>query len=62
MTQPAPDSNLTAYQQAAVRSAQSYLDFSGFSRQGLIDQLSSDYGDKYTVEQATNAANEVGLC
>ena len=30
-------------------------------RQGLIDQLSSQYGDQYTVAQATYAANKVGL-
>lgn len=29
----------------AYRSAQSYLDYKGFSKQGLIDQLSSEYGD-----------------
>jgi colicin import membrane protein len=37
------------------------LKFKGFSRQGLIEQLSSPYGDKFTVEQATLAANAVGL-
>ena len=39
----------------AYRSAQSYLDYKGFSKQGLIDQLSSEYGEGYTVEQATAA-------
>lgn len=43
----------------AKRSAQDYLDFSDFSKQGLIDQLSSEYGDKYTVEQATEAVEAV---
>ena len=37
--------NLTAAQRNAVRSANSYLQLSGFSRQGLIDQLSSEFGD-----------------
>ena len=39
----------------AVRSAQSYLDLSGFSRQGLVDQLSSEHGDQYTIDEATFA-------
>ena len=41
--------------QNAYKSAQDYLNYSGFSKQGLIDQLSSEYGDEYTVEQATAA-------
>lgn len=58
-TQPAPESNLTAPQQNAVRSAESYLDFKGFSRQGLIDQLSSEYGDQFAVEDATVAVDSL---
>ena len=54
--------NLTAAQRNAVRSANSYLQLSGFSRQGLIDQLSSEFGDKYTVEQATYGATQAGIC
>lgn len=45
----------------AAQSAQSYLEMTGFSRQGLIDQLTSQYGDKYTPEQAEYAVNSVGL-
>ena len=33
---------------------------SGFSYQGLIDQLSSDYGDQFSVEDATYAADNCG--
>ena len=58
---PEPKPEMTASQENAIKSAESYLDFSGFSRQGLIDQLSSQYGDQYTVAQATYAANKVGL-
>jgi hypothetical protein len=29
----------------------------GFSRQGLIDQLSSEYGDKFSVDEATPAVD-----
>ena len=38
------------------------LELSGFSCQGLIDQLSSEFGDKYTVEQATYGATQAGIC
>lgn len=43
----------------ARRSAQGYLDYAGFSRQGLIDQLSSEYGDQYPVEAATAAVDSL---
>jgi hypothetical protein len=33
----------------------------GFSRAGLIDQLDSPYGGKFTYAQAVYAANQVGL-
>ena len=34
----------------------------GFSRQGLIDQLSFEFGDKFTVEEATFGATQAGVC
>ena len=43
----------------AVESAQSYLEFSGFSRQGLIDQLSSEFGDQYSIDEATRAVDSL---
>ena len=55
------DSSLTTSQRNAIRAAQSYLDFSGFSRQGLIDQLSSEYGDQYPVEDATLAVDSLSV-
>lgn len=46
----------------AVISAKSYMsDGQGFSRQGLIDQLTSSYGSGFTQAQAVYAANSVGL-
>ena len=45
----------------ARRSAESYLEFRGFSRQGLIDQLSSEYGDQYPVEAATAAVDSLAV-
>lgn len=53
--------NLTAAQRNAVRSANSYLKLSGFSRQGLIDQLSSEYGDKFSVGDATVAVDSLNI-
>lgn len=45
----------------AAQSAQSYLDMTGFSRQGLFDQLTSSYGEGFTPEQANYALDQVGL-
>jgi hypothetical protein len=42
-------------------SAKSYMDMGGFSRAGLIDQLTSPYGEQFTLAQATYAVNHVGL-
>jgi hypothetical protein len=49
----------TVAQQNAIRSAESYLETSGFSRAGLIDQLSSEYGEGFSVEDATYAVDHV---
>lgn len=46
----------------AARSAAAYLKMSGFSCQGLIDQLSPPNGVKFTVEQATYGAGRAGIC
>lgn len=46
----------------AVEAARNYLDLGmGFSRQSLIEQLTSEYGEQFTLEQATQAVDEVGL-
>lgn len=52
-------SRLTGPQQNAVRSAEQYLSMTGFSRAGLIGQLSSDYGDGYSVADATIAVDSL---
>jgi len=50
------------WNQQAVLSAKNYLSMgSGFSRNGLIQQLSSSYGEGFTHAQAVYAANQVGL-
>ena len=52
---------LTGPQKNAVRSAEQYLSFQGFSRSGLIEQLSSDYGDGYNVDDATVAVDSLNV-
>ena len=52
---------LTNAQENAVRSARSYLSFAPFSRQGLIDQLSSQYGDGYAIQDATIAVDSLNV-
>ncbi|MDP3894336.1 Ltp family lipoprotein, partial [Nocardioides sp.] len=39
--------------------AEDYLDYSAFSRQGLIDQLSSEYGSGFRVEDAAWAVGQL---
>jgi hypothetical protein len=53
--------NLTGPQNNAVRSAKQYLHSQGFSRSGLIQQLSSDAGDGYKVADATVAVNSLNI-
>jgi host cell surface-exposed lipoprotein len=43
----------------AVESARSYLEDSPMSRDGLIEQLTSSYGEGFTYEQALYAVNKV---
>ena len=56
---PAPEetSRLTGPQKNAARSAKQYLSISGFSRDGLIEQLSSSAGDGSDVADATLAVD-----
>jgi len=48
---------LTLAQENALKQAQQYLDFMPFSRQGLIDQMTSQYGSGYPVDVATWAVD-----
>jgi hypothetical protein len=58
---PAAPAGPTVSQQQALDSAKSYLDMgTGFSRAGLIDQLSSSAGDQFSVADATWAADHSG--
>ncbi|RZG78359.1 hypothetical protein EXE10_18235 [Acinetobacter sp. WCHAc060033] len=53
--------SLTRPQLNAVRSANQYLSVAGFSRKGLIDQLSSEYGDGYSKADATAAVDSLSI-
>ncbi|MCE6958053.1 Ltp family lipoprotein [Cereibacter sphaeroides] len=53
--------DLTRAQTNAARSAKNYLSLQGFSRDGLIDQLSSSYGDGYDVGDATAAVDSLSV-
>jgi hypothetical protein len=55
-TQPEPQ--FTRSEENAIRSAESYLDFTAFSRSGLVDQL--EY-EGFTTEQATYGVDMTGL-
>lgn len=61
LTGPTLAQSLTGPQKNAVRSAKQYLDFAGFSRSGLIQQLSSDAGDGYKVADATVAVDSLNV-
>lgn len=52
---------LTGPQKNAVRSAKQYLSMQGFSRDGLIEQLSSEMGDGYDVADATVAVDRLNI-
>lgn len=58
---PEATTRLTASQRNAVRSAKQYLRMTGFSREGLIDQLASNAGDGYGVADATAAVDSLDV-
>jgi len=53
--------SLSRPQKNAVRSANSYLNMSGFSRRGLIEQLSSSYGEGYSESDARAAVDSLSV-
>jgi len=54
-----PNPGLFGPQANAARSAQQYLNMTGFSRRGLIEQLSSDAGNGYNVADASAAVDSL---
>jgi hypothetical protein len=61
VTAPTWAEGLTRPQMNAIRSAKQYLSVQGFSRDGLIQQLSSAYGDGYEVSDATVAVDILNI-
>jgi len=57
----AEDDGMTNQQKNAARSAKNYISISGFSRDGLINQLSSSAGDGYNVDDATIAVDSLDI-
>ena len=53
--------DLTGPQNNAVRAAKQYLNMTGFSRDGLINQLSSDAGDGFEISDATVAVDSLNI-
>lgn len=53
--------DMTVSQENAIESAESYLDFGGFSKMGLSDQLSSKFGDGFSKKDAIFAVNHVDV-
>jgi hypothetical protein len=51
----------TFAQQNAIATAQDYLDMSGFSRAGLIQQLSSRFGEGFKKADAVFAVNHISV-
>lgn len=49
------------WNQEAAESAKTYLDLQGFSRDGLYEQLTSEYGEGFTPDQANFGLAAVGL-
>ena len=44
--------DMTLSQQNAVKTAMNYIDLMAFSKRGLIEQMSSDYGDRFPKADA----------
>jgi len=57
--EPKPTPTLTRAQKEAVEAAESYLDSGHFSKQGLLDQLKSEYGEGFTKKDAQFAIDHV---
>lgn len=57
----APSIGLFGPRANAARSAKQYLDMTGFSRRGLIEQLSSNAGSGYNVADATAAVDSLSV-
>lgn len=58
---PEPEPKFTTQQENAIRAAQNYVDLMSFSKQGLIQQLSSPAGDGYPKADAEIAVEHIDV-
>lgn len=56
-----PPSDTTVAQEQAVEAAQSYVDMTGFSRAGLLRQLTSEAGSGFTKTDALYAVKHINV-
>lgn len=54
------DSDVPREYRNALRSAQNYVDILAFSKQGLYDQLTSEYGGQFPADAAQYAVDSLG--
>ena len=54
-----PEPTLTRAQTEAIEAAESYLDFGSFSKRGLIEQLTSKYGEGFAKKDALFAVDYI---
>lgn len=55
------DPNAPVEHRNALRKANQYLKTMNFSQAKLYDQLTSDYGEKFTYEEAQQAVDQLGM-
>ena len=55
------DNNVPTEYKSALRSAKNYSDMMHMSKQGIYDQLTSEYGDKFTAEAAQYAVDNLDV-
>ena len=53
--------SMVDWNEQAVKAAKQYMEISSFSKDGLIEQLTSEYGGRFTAEQAEYAVSQLGL-
>lgn len=56
---PQPKKNVPKEYKVALKKANDYLSFMPFSKQGLFDQLTSEYGEKFPADAAQYAVDNV---
>ncbi len=54
-----PEPEYTVAQENAIQAAQDYVDIMPFSRAGLLDQMTSEYGSQFKPKDAEFAVNHI---